>query len=55
MVVYVLLSAYPYEGCECLGVYASQEEALAAWEAWQCGGDLVLEERVVGASPQLLD
>ena len=55
MVVYVLLSAYPYEGCECLGVYASYSDAQAAFDASSVGGECVIEERLIGASPSLID
>ena len=56
MVVYVLLVGYEYEGHACLGVYASAQEALEAFEAadW-LGGYRVIEERVLGASPEALD
>jgi len=49
MVVYVLLVGYPYEGCECLGVYATEDEALAAFSNYPSGGEAVVERRVVGA------
>lgn len=32
--VYVLLYTVAYEGSLLLGVYATEEEARAAWEAW---------------------
>lgn len=56
MVVYVLLVGYEYEGHQCLGVYASAQEAQEAFVAadW-LGGYPVIEERLVGASPEALD
>lgn len=32
--VYVLFYTVAYEGSLLLGVYTTEEEALAAWEAW---------------------
>ena len=52
MTVYVLLVAYEYEGCELLGVYASEAEAQAAFdvhEQEEPGGDCVIQDRVLGA------
>jgi hypothetical protein len=49
MVVYVLLVAYDYEGCECLGVYETELEALAAFSGFATGGFAVVERRVLGA------
>jgi hypothetical protein len=49
MVVYVLLVGYEYEGCECLGVYETEEEARLAFEAYPTGGYPVIERRVLGA------
>lgn len=35
--VYVLLHTVAYEGSSLRGVYATEEEARAAWEAWREG------------------
>jgi hypothetical protein len=35
--VYVLLHTVAYEGSSLRGVYASREEAQAAWDAWAHG------------------
>jgi hypothetical protein len=52
MTVYVLLVAYPYEGCECIGVYSSREAAQIAFEEYEStSGECLIEERVVGDSP----
>lgn len=37
MTVYLLLWTVDYEGSTPLGVYASQEDAEAAWSAWREG------------------
>ena len=49
MVVYVLLVCHEYEGCECLGVYETEREALLAFEGFSTGGYAVVERRVLGA------
>ena len=49
MVVYVLLVGYEYEGCECLGVYETEQAALEAFEVYATGGYAVVERRVLGA------
>ena len=56
MTVYVLLVGYDYEGQQCLGVYASAQEAQDAFASadW-LGGYPVIEERVLGALPEALD
>lgn len=53
MVVYVLLAHYDYEGSECLGVYESELEALAAFELYDTGGYAVVERRVIGAPAEV--
>jgi hypothetical protein len=53
MTVYVLLVGYEYEGQECLGVYLTEAEAIAAFEPYDTGGYCVIEERVIGAAAQL--
>jgi len=50
MVVYVLLVGHEYEGQECLGVYLTEAEAIAAFEPYDTGGYRVIEERVIGAA-----
>jgi len=55
MVVYVLLVHYDYEGSECLGVYESELEALAAFSDFDEGGDAVVERRVLGAPAETQD
>jgi hypothetical protein len=56
MVVYVLLVGYDYEGQQCLGVYASRQEAQEAFDAvdW-LGGYCEIEERVLGVPAEALD
>ena len=53
--VYVLLHTVAYEGSSSRGVYATEEEAQAAWEAWREGlvtisdDECHIREVVVGA------
>ena len=54
MVVYVLLVSYEYEGCECLGVYETEEQALSAFEGYATGGSPVVERRVLGAPAEVI-
>ena len=49
MTVYVLMVSYEYEGCELLGVYASEEEAQAAFDGGDGEGDCVIQDRIIGA------
>ena len=51
MTVYVLFADFEYDGCPCLGVYASQEAAEAAFESYESGGYCLIQERVLGAAP----
>jgi hypothetical protein len=54
MTVYVLLVGHEYEGQECLGVYATEADAIAAFElVSNTGGYSVIEERVIGATPSV--
>jgi len=54
MIVYVLLVGYEYEGQECLGVYATEAEAIAAFESFDTGDYRVIEQRVIGAPAAVL-
>ena len=53
--VYVLLHTVAYEGSSLRGVYATEEEARAAWEVWREGlitvsdDECDIREVVVGA------
>jgi len=49
MTVYVLLVGHDYEGQQCLGVYLTEAEAIAAFEPFDTGGYREIEERVIGA------
>jgi hypothetical protein len=51
MTVYVLFADFEYDGCPCLGVYASLEAAEAAWDSYESGGECLIQERVLGAAP----
>jgi len=55
MVVYVLLVRFDYEGDECLGVYETELEALAAFSGYPTGGYAVVERRVLGAPAETQD
>lgn len=57
MIVFALLGEMDYEGHTLLGIYASREEAEAAFEAHEegriCTFDrMVVEERVIGAAAE---
>ena len=55
MTVYVLLVGYEYEGQECLGVYATEADAIAAFElVSNTGGYRVIEQRVISAPAAVL-
>ena len=49
MTVYVLLVGYDYEGQQCLGVYATEAEAQAAFDQYDTGGYCEIEQRLIGA------
>jgi hypothetical protein len=58
MTVYVLLGEMDYEGHTLLGVYASREEAEAAFEAHEEGRSctfdrMVVQERVLGVAAEI--
>lgn len=54
MTVYVLFADYEYDGCDCLGVYESYEAAEAAFDSYESGGEMLIQERVIGAHPASL-
>lgn len=51
MVVYVLMVGYDYEGSDCLGVYASRDDAQAAFDTYDSGGYCEIQPRLIGAAP----
>lgn len=59
MIVFALLGEMDYEGHTLLGVYASREEAEAAFEVHEGDGRvctfdrMLVEERVVGAAAEM--